>query len=47
MGLTFAQRIMDEHDGELIIDSVEGRGTTVTFFLKKERRRAIRTKKLL
>jgi len=47
MGLTFAQRIMDEHDGELIIDSSEGQGTTVTFFLKKERRRPIRTKKLL
>ena len=46
MGLTFAQRIMDEHAGELTIDSVEGQGTTVTFFLKKERRRAIRIKKL-
>jgi signal transduction histidine kinase len=47
MGLTFAQRIIDEHDGELAIDSSEGKGTTVTFFLKRERRRAIRTKKLL
>jgi PAS domain S-box-containing protein len=46
MGLTFAQRIMDEHDGELTIDSSEGQGTTVTFFLKRERRRPIRTKKL-
>jgi len=46
MGLTFAQRIMDEHDGELTIDSSEDKGTTVTFFLKRERRRAIRTDKL-
>ncbi|MFC1845116.1 ATP-binding protein [Thermodesulfobacteriota bacterium] len=46
MGLTFAQRIMDEHDGELTIDSSKDKGTTVTFFLKRERRRSIRTKKL-
>lgn len=46
MGLTFAQRIMDEQDGELSIDSSEDQGTIVTFFLKKERRRPIRTKKL-
>ena len=46
MGLTFAQRIMDEHAGELTIDSSEGQGTIVTFFLKRERRRAIRIKKL-
>jgi PAS domain S-box-containing protein len=45
MGLTFAQRIIDEHDGELTIDSAEGQGTTVRLFLKKERRRPIRTKK--
>lgn len=46
MGLTFAQRILEEQDGELIIDSVEGQGTTVTFFLKKERRKSIRRNKL-
>jgi signal transduction histidine kinase len=46
MGLTFAQRIMDEQDGELSIDSSEDQGTIVTFFLKKERKRPIRTKKL-
>jgi PAS domain S-box-containing protein len=46
MGLTFAQRIMDEHDGELSIDSSEEKGTTVTFFLKRERRRPIRIEKL-
>ena len=46
MGLTFAQRIIDEQDGEMTIDSTEGEGTTITFFLKKERRRIIRTKRL-
>lgn len=46
MGMTFAQRIINEQDGETTIDSVEGEGTTVTFFLKKERRRVIRTIKL-
>ena len=46
MGLTFAQRIITEQDGEMTIDSAEGKGTTVIFFLKKERRRAIRTRKL-
>jgi len=46
MGLTFAQRIIDEQDGEMTIDSAEGEGTTITFFLKKERRRVIRTRKL-
>jgi len=46
MGLTFAQRILEEQHGELAIDSTEGEGTTVTFFLKKERRRPIRTTKL-
>jgi len=47
MGLTFAQRIIEEQDGELIIDSSEVQGTTVTFFFKKERRRSIRTNKML
>ena len=46
MGLTFAHRIIEEQNGEMTIDSVEGEGTTITFFLKKERRRIIRTKKL-
>jgi len=45
MGLTFAQRILEEQDGELIIDSSEGQGTKVTFFFKHERRRPIRIKK--
>lgn len=46
MGLTFAQRILEEQGGEMHIESTEGRGTTVTFFLKKERRRPIRLHKL-
>ena len=46
MGLTFAQRILEEQDGELTIDSSAGQGTTVIFYLKKERRRPIRTTKM-
>jgi PAS domain S-box-containing protein len=46
MGLTFAQRILEEQDGDLNIDSSEDQGTTVTLFFKKERRRSIRTKKI-
>ena len=45
MGLTFAQRILEEQDGELIIDSSEGSGTKVTIFFKHERRRSIRIRK--
>ena len=46
MGLPLAQRILEEQDGELHIESTPVRGTTVTFFFKKERRRPIRIKKL-
>ena len=46
MGLTFAQRILEEQDGELIIESSEDQGTTVTLFFKKERRKSIRRNKL-
>ena len=46
MGLTFAQRILEEQGGELHIESTENTGTTVTFFLKKERRRPIRIEKM-
>ncbi len=45
MGLTFAQRILEEQMGKINIDSTIGRGTTVTCHLIKERRRAIRTTK--
>lgn len=46
MGLTFAQRIMEEQMGKITIKSSEGNGTTITFHLVKERRRLIRTTKL-
>ena len=46
MGLTFAQRIIEEHMGEITIDSHLGRGTVITFHLVKERRRLIRTTRL-
>ncbi|OGQ86065.1 MAG: hypothetical protein A2512_08810 [Deltaproteobacteria bacterium RIFOXYD12_FULL_56_24] len=46
MGLTFALRIVEEQDGLLEISSVETQGTTVTFLLRKERRRALRTERL-
>lgn len=42
MGLTFAQRIMEEQMGEITIESCEGQGTIITFHLVKERRREIR-----
>lgn len=46
MGLTFAQRILEEQGGELTIESNEGEGTTVTLFLRRERRRPLRTKRI-
>jgi PAS domain S-box-containing protein len=46
MGLTFAQRIMEEQNGDIAIDSSVGEGTTMTLYLSKERRREIRTKKI-
>ncbi len=46
MGLTFTQRILEEQGGELHVESSESSGTSVTFFLKKERRRPIRIDKL-
>jgi hypothetical protein len=46
MGLTFAQRIIEEHMGEITIDSRLGRGTVITFHLVRERRRLIRTTRL-
>jgi PAS domain S-box-containing protein len=43
MGLTFAQKIVEEQRGTLTIDSTMDRGSTVNFHLVKERRRPIRT----
>jgi signal transduction histidine kinase len=33
LGLAVCHRIIEEHDGVIQVDSVEGRGTTVTCFL--------------
>ena len=46
MGLTLAQKIVEEQRGTLAIASEVGVGTTVNFHLVKERRRPIRTIKL-
>ena len=46
MGLTITQRILEEMDGELLLESSRDSGTSVTFFLIKERRRAIRLRKM-
>ncbi len=43
MGLTFARRIVEEHMGEISIESIRGKGTAITFHLVRERRRLIRT----
>ena len=47
MGLTFAQRIIEEQRGTLHITSETGKGSTISFYLVKERRRPIRTTKLI
>ena len=46
LGLTFAQRILEEQDGRLAIDSKPEAGTTVSCYLVKERRRPIRLARL-
>ena len=46
MGLTFVQRIIEEQQGRIEIDSVLNRGTTVSLRLIRERRRKIRTTRL-
>ncbi len=46
MGLTLAQRIVEEQRGALTVSSEVGKGCTVSFHLVKERRRPIRTTKL-
>jgi signal transduction histidine kinase len=33
LGLAVCHRIIEEHDGAILVDSVEGKGTTVTCFL--------------
>jgi nitrogen-specific signal transduction histidine kinase len=46
MGLTLAQRIVEEQRGVLTVSSESGKGCVVSFHLVKERRRPIRTTKL-
>ncbi len=47
MGLTFARRIMEEQMGEISIESRKNEGTAITFHLVRERRRIIRTTKIV
>jgi two-component system sensor histidine kinase HydH len=42
LGLTFAKRVMEEHAGEIRVESQPKRGTTVTLTFPKDRRRKIR-----
>ncbi|MBU0943167.1 MAG: PAS domain S-box protein [Proteobacteria bacterium] len=46
MGLTLAQKIVEEQRGTLTVSSEAGEGTTVSLHLVKERRRLIRTTRL-
>ena len=46
LGLTISQRIIHDHDGSIEIDSEVGKGTTVTLEIPKEKRRAIRVRRL-
>ncbi|MCX5918372.1 MAG: ATP-binding protein [Deltaproteobacteria bacterium] len=42
LGLTFVRRVMEEHRGRIRVDSRLRRGTTVTLFFPKDRRRKVR-----
>jgi PAS domain S-box-containing protein len=42
LGLTFAKRVMEEHRGEIEVQSRLKRGTTVTLTFPKDRRRKVR-----
>lgn len=46
MGLTFADRIVEEQFGSIAIESSVNKGTILTFHLSKDRRREVRTKKI-
>jgi len=46
MGLTLAQKIIVEQDGEIVVESQPNHGSAVHIFLTSERRRAIRTSRL-
>lgn len=42
LGLTFVKRVMEEHRGEIRVESRLKRGTTITLIIPKDRRRKIR-----
>ena len=42
LGLTFARRVMKEHAGRIRVESQTGKGTRVTLYLPKDRRRKVR-----
>ncbi len=42
LGLTFVQRVMEEHRGRIRMDSSVKKGTTVTLYFPKDRRRRVR-----
>jgi PAS domain S-box-containing protein len=42
LGLTFARRVMKEHAGRIRVESQAGKGTRVTLYLPKDRRRKVR-----
>jgi PAS domain S-box-containing protein len=46
LGLTISQRIVNDHDGTIKIESTVGEGTTVTAEIPREKRRAIRVRRL-
>ena len=46
MGMTFAQRIMEEQQGRITIASTPGKGACVTFLLARERRRSLRLERM-
>jgi signal transduction histidine kinase len=42
LGLTFARRVMREHGGKVMVESQLRKGTKVTLYLPKDRRRKVR-----
>ena len=42
LGLTFARRVMREHGGKVKVESQLRKGTKVTLYLPKDRRRKVR-----
>jgi len=46
LGLTISQRVINDHDGTIKIESTVGEGTTVTMEIPIERRRSIRVRRL-